>query len=487
MSQSTDGGITTTAQQHGAKILSLPLQGSGGNDYATSIQRTYIATPASAYAPIMAQRTAYTAALKYSDDIAQSGSWTVTRTTATTGVTTDPEGTITGNKLAEDNSNNTHFITQAMTVAAGALAFGVFAKAAERSYVRLRLNNGTDNDLAIAVFNLTTGGVVSGTGTIKQLLNGWYWCYVTGTATVSNSSAIIDLSANGSSFSYTGTTGSGVYLWRATAYLASAMGPAIATTSTTRAVTSPPVDVDDPQAFLVTEQECDASMLEIGVARWAREYANVPATVIVYGTLAITKPNPSALGTLIDNAVGGLTSGNYGPLYNYNNYWFLTTLTYVYGASVVTTSSNSGGNTRVEFSSAHTIAGTEEIMILQATNYTRVLPAEYSVVDADTIDILGVNYGTQVTLVAKFLRSYTPGPDRVRIRKTKSFYLPGLTLGIASAQDIPVPNPLTNDIEFLTQVVTTLSGFVTYDANPLDFWKGPIYQQELIAIDMATV
>jgi len=363
MSQSYDGTFST-AQQNGAKQVILPLQAEG-NYHATLIRRNYIAAPATAYAPVIGTLTGYTSRLTYSDDLSNAA-WVKAQATGTASAATDIEGGATASKLAEDNTNNVHTATQAMTVASGALAFGVLAKAAERSFIRLRVNNGTDGNLAIAVFNLATGEVVSGTGTIKRLLNGWFWCSITGTATVANSSCIIDLTSDGSTFSYTGTTGSGIYLWRATAYLAAAIGPAVATTSTTRAVTSPPIDADDPLAFLVMEQEPDVSMLEMGVARWSREYANVPAPVITYSSVAITKPEPSsqcaAVGFWADNT--GTSSTFQAYFYNTGAYFLNNE---AFGISKNCTSVASGSDTRITCAS-HGIVGTETILASKSHN-----------------------------------------------------------------------------------------------------------------------
>ena len=209
MGQSFDGSFTA-AVQHGTKQIALPLQ-NDGNYYATSVKRNYIAAPASGYDPIIGQRTAYTALLKYSDDLSQSA-WTKAAATGTASAGTDPEGGATATKLAEDNTNAAHNASQALTVAAGALSFGVLAKAAERTQFRLRIYNATDGSLGSTVFNLSTGAITSGTGAIKKLLNGWYWCSVQTTPTITNSTAFIDLTNDGSTFSYTGTTGSGTRL-----------------------------------------------------------------------------------------------------------------------------------------------------------------------------------------------------------------------------------------------------------------------------------
>lgn len=495
MAQTLDG-VSSTASQHGQKVLALPLQ-EEGNCYATTVRRPMFATPATAmpanaWVPIMGTRTSYTQRLKYSDDWSQAN-WTKNATTATANATTDPEGGSTATKLAEDNTNAAHNATQAMVVSSGALAAGVLVKAAERTFVRLRINNATDGNLAIAVFNLTTGTVVSGSGTIKALLNGWFWISVTGTATIADSSVFLDLSTDGATFSYVGTTGSGVYVWRATCYLAAAIGPAVQTTSATRAVTSPPVDPDDPLAFLVNEMEPDASLMELGVAKWWREYANVPADVVTYSTIAINKPTVASVGgttaaafIFYTNLGGGTSLGLYTSYLGY--IWAPNNK--VYGAVQATTSVNSGADTRIT-ATAHGLAGTETIIVAGVNGFTGrygiVAPAGYSVIDANTIDILGYNLGTVATSIAEYHRDYSPGPDRVRAKNTKSFYLPGVTLGIATAEDIPIPSPLINDADFLAAVIATTSGFLTYDAQALDFYKGPIYQQEVVAIDMSNV
>lgn len=283
--------VSSTPQVHGSRIDRAILK-EDGNYYATEITRTMMCAPATAYATILQQRTALTALLKYSDDLSQSA-WTKTNTSATSGATTDPEGGTSASKLAETNANAAHNASQALVVSAGKTGFGVIAKAGERSFIRLRLNNGTDGDLGATVFNLSTGEVVSGTGTITALRNGWFWCYITPTPTVANSTAYVDLSSDGTTFSYTGTTGSGVYLFHATSYRCTEMGPALYTGATTRAVSSPPVDFDDPLAFLTDETEPQASAAEVGVAIWQRRYTHVPRQTTIPSSQFITKPGLS--------------------------------------------------------------------------------------------------------------------------------------------------------------------------------------------------
>jgi hypothetical protein len=475
MSQSYDGNFST-ARQNGAKQVILPLQ-EQGNYRATLVRRNYIASPATAYAPEIGTLTGYTSRLTYSDDLSNAA-WTKAQATGTASAATDPEGGSTASKLAEDNTNNVHTATQAMTVASGAIAFGVLAKAAERSFIRLRVNNGTDGNLAIAVFNL---------GTIKRLLNGWFWCSVTGTATVANSSCIFDLTSDGTTFSYTGTTGSGIYLWRASAYLASAAGPLIATTATTRAVTAPPIDADDPLAFLVMEQEPDVSMLEMGVARWSREYANVPAPVITYSSVSITKPEPSS-----QCAAVGFWADNTGASSTFQAYFYNTGVYFLnneaFGIRKNCTSVGSGSDTRITCA-GHGIVGTETILASKSHNSLiiaqyRFTAGQYSVIDANTIDLLGLNLTNEIFFLANYLRSYTPGVARLGSRVTDTYYLPGFTPGIVTASDIPIPSPAINDAQMFALVAGSATGFQTYDADPIQFWRAPIYVQRVIDIDV---
>lgn len=121
-----------------------------------------------------------------------------------------------------------------------------------------------------------------------------------------------------------------------------------------------------------------------------------------------------------------------------------------------------------------------------------LVSGSWAVVDANTIAFDGRYSGVQwsagaYTLYAPYLRTYTPGPDNVTIQIVEDFYLPGVTPGITTADDIPVPDPLINDTAFLEEVLTVATGFVNYNADPMDNWKGPIYRVTQRQIDMADV
>jgi hypothetical protein len=174
---------------------------------------------------------------------------------------------------------------------------------------------------------------------------------------------------------------------------------------------------------------------------------------------------------------------------SYGGYYFAGT-NKIYGPYQISTSVNSGANTRVT-ANAHGLAGTEAILVSGANNasseYVILASADYTVVDANTIDILNVNWNANVVRVAKYKRDYTPGVDRVRTRITETCYLPGVTSGISTASDIPIPDVAMNDAQLVALLLANTTGYQTYDAQPLALWLGQIYRQALVEIDMSNL
>ena len=118
-----------------------------------------------------------------------------------------PDGTLTADKLTENNADNFHRIRQGITSGVTGV-FSVFLKAAERT----RVNLGTSDTNLIADFDLSAGSVVSGTGSIEPFGDGWYRCSISATFTTSGPFLLL---RNSSSEFYTGDGTSGIYLWGA--------------------------------------------------------------------------------------------------------------------------------------------------------------------------------------------------------------------------------------------------------------------------------
>ena len=142
----------------------------------------------------------------------------VTRGTVTT---TNPTGaSATVIKVEETTTNGVHAPLTTVTVLASTnYTFSVWAKAVERTFVQLLENGGSG---ANSMVNLSTGAIVSestaGITTVTALgTTGWYRISMRLTTIVGQTTANcqLRLSTNGTTTSYAGTTGSGIYIWGA--------------------------------------------------------------------------------------------------------------------------------------------------------------------------------------------------------------------------------------------------------------------------------
>ena len=194
---------------------------------------TYVATTASAYygprfdydpvtlAPKgLLIEEARTNLLTYSDQF-DNAAWIKLNATVTANGTASPDGTTNADKLVEDATNSVHIVYQGPAFA-GSTTYTVslFAKAAERSKLDVFCNgiSATATNLFEVTFDLSNGTFLAtqGTATITPFGNGWYRCTVTNTYAVIGTSANIQLRLNnGTTTSYAGTPGFGMFLWGA--------------------------------------------------------------------------------------------------------------------------------------------------------------------------------------------------------------------------------------------------------------------------------
>jgi hypothetical protein len=494
MSSAYSDGTWTSPVQDGAKKVSFPWQ-DAGDYYANTTRRNYSALAAN-YDPVLETRTSYTNHILQSDDCSNAA-WTKNATTATA-ASTDPEGTATASKVVEDGTTAAHNVRQTLTVPIGALSFGVMLKAAERTFARLRINNATDNDVATAVFNLSTGVVSAGTGTIKKLSKGWYWCYVSGTATAANSYIFIDLSANGTDWSYAGTAGSGVYAYHATALtsIPTVAWPAIAVTAATRTVSVPNVDADDPISFLVEEDEPGEGELMLGVAKWPRLYSRIPKQQIVPAGHLFATPNypPDEWITGInflsvrrfevvgDYAVWMLkdmdaaAGATYGPLVGY------------YGAKVAITAYTADPATTIT-AAGHGCVANDVVLYRRANNLLKFVVSSVS-----GNDIVGTstNLGALLSGFLPYVIGIIETNDNLRRRtraetdlgqtmnlvaqKIRDFYMVNVSPGIAASTDIPRQGPYTT-ANYLAAWASAATWF-NVTATELSIVNGPLLMTE---------
>lgn len=140
------------------------------------------------------------------------------------------------------------------------------------------------------------------------------------------------------------------------------------------------------------------------------------------------------------------------------------------------------------FRSSHGLANNALVIIYPTAGFTK---QNLTYVDADNFTV-PTTFTTSSAPPAPtgyypFLRTYTPGTDRVLTKNTDKFYLPGVTPGISSGADIPVPNVAINDVELLALITGAATGFQNYDSEPITPWPtstGPIYRQKFIQINV---
>jgi hypothetical protein len=160
--------------------------------------------------------------LTYSEDISVTASWAGTNINRTgtppyVDVETAPDSTLTGDKLIENNTSGTHFISRFNTAFAIGSDYNisVYLKPAERTrvYIDSQISGAFQN----AIVNLSTGSVVSttfaNTPVITAEANGWYRFSVTINAGATLVVPIRVFLDNGTTTSYTGNGTSGAYVW----------------------------------------------------------------------------------------------------------------------------------------------------------------------------------------------------------------------------------------------------------------------------------
>lgn len=125
-------------------------------------------------------------------------------------------------KLQEDTTTSSHMLEQVRTLGGGIPIIGaVELKAAERSFARVQIRDETSGDVVFGTVDLSAGTVTTGmTGSITaygtriaSLGNGWYRVTVWGTLQSTSTSCKFRWypGTNATTFSYAGTTGSGLY------------------------------------------------------------------------------------------------------------------------------------------------------------------------------------------------------------------------------------------------------------------------------------
>lgn len=167
------------------------------------------------YAIMMEEAT--TNLTNYSEDFSNAY-WSKGKISVIPNVCVAPDGTLTGDKIIEDNTSGWHEAYRSVFTLTQTYAASIYAKAGERSRIAIGFSNPISNG---AVFDLSTGTIVqtAGSGITSKIENvggGWYRCSV---MCSSSPGTIFDIAIvqTGTTGTYTGDGASGIYIWGAQA------------------------------------------------------------------------------------------------------------------------------------------------------------------------------------------------------------------------------------------------------------------------------
>ena len=152
----------------------------------------------------------------YSEDFSNA-SWAKTNSSITSNLVISPDGSLNGDKLVENTSNNYHYISHSFSIVSGSYySFSIFLKKGERKWLKIDSSSGASWSCG-ANFDLENGVVGSidmGSAKIESYGNDWYRCSIIGLAnatTVVASDLILGIGDNNNSYQGDGT--SGLYLY----------------------------------------------------------------------------------------------------------------------------------------------------------------------------------------------------------------------------------------------------------------------------------
>ena len=191
------------------------LDKSGRGNHAT--QATSTQRPIYGINPITGTRNLLTRTEEFDN-----AAWTKIRSSISANIATAPDGTLTADKLVEDSSNNSHFMSQVLLSVSGnaSLAISIYAKAAGRDFLAFVTADsaGGFNSSFFNLSNGTLGTVASGhTASIQSAGSGWYRCIIvqSQSATTGAFTFYPGSAATNGSAAYLGDGTSGIYIWGA--------------------------------------------------------------------------------------------------------------------------------------------------------------------------------------------------------------------------------------------------------------------------------
>jgi hypothetical protein len=221
----TFGTVSPTFTRSGATATTVGSDGLVIKSIGANVPRSYYDPTSLTYLGYLAEGARTNLCLQ-SENLATT--WTTPAASISANATTAPDGTSTADKLVEASDvGQTHFLTQSIVKAGSEItyAWSIWAKAAERTKIQLRIDGNTSNRVTAEV-DLSAGTIGSATAAgvgwtavssfIKAYPNGWYRCGIVATSsteTVVRTIAILEDAGGGTAYNGDGT--SGAYFWGA--------------------------------------------------------------------------------------------------------------------------------------------------------------------------------------------------------------------------------------------------------------------------------
>jgi hypothetical protein len=142
--------------------------------------------------------------------------WTPINTTKSADQTTAPDGVAaSADQVLETVATDTHAITRDYALGAGSYIFSCFVKSIGGRNFQLNTQplGGGGSGGGIVQFNLSTGTVIGGTGTITEIGDGWYRVSAPAVTAGATGIRVIPYSVDGIATSFTGDVTKGFYMW----------------------------------------------------------------------------------------------------------------------------------------------------------------------------------------------------------------------------------------------------------------------------------
>jgi hypothetical protein len=305
----SDGDFCQLGETEGREPF-FPFTASVPPDAYSRIHYRTFEIDRASYVPAIAQRTAVTNLLTYSEDFAHAD-WTKNSGTNAAAQRANPDtGQATMSRLLEVAASAEHSYSRAYTFTAVLHTLFVHvAPGLGRDWFRLKANDGTTNFTCF--FDLLNGrvGTAAGgaTGEIVALDDGSFLCSIAFTPLAAVGSITFNIASDGATVSYLGDVAKGLYFWGAQLQVG-ARGAYVVTTTASRTGMAPLVDSEDPFAFLAKEDSVAASSADMLVIN--RVFARIPGAQLSYpGSRQIGKPDYTPTAAANPYTTGGSSQG----------------------------------------------------------------------------------------------------------------------------------------------------------------------------------